>query len=240
MSAESRVHRFDRLVGGAAIVVAPILFAFAEIANPATGDTPAEELSSGAPHLGLWLAVIYAGIASSILFVVGTLALVGILHRRGAVLVRVAAAFTVLGACLSGLVLAGLQTALHGMAAPGVDHAAMIKFLNTESQDAAVLPFVAGHYLFALGVILLGVAIWRSGFGSRWAGVAVALGVVVDVVFGILGLDQSRTGDIVISAVSDGLMVVGFAAIGLRVMFPLPGREAAARERLLGGAASRA
>jgi hypothetical protein len=116
----------------------------------------------------------------------------------------------------------------------------MVKFLNAESQDASVLPFVAGHYLFALGVVLLGVAVWRSGFGYRWAGIAVALGVVVDVAFGIVGLEQSQMADFVISAVSDGLMIVGFAVMGFRVMLPASGEEPAVREQLIGGAASRA
>jgi len=75
------------------------------------------------------------------------------------------------------------------------------------------LPLVLGHELFAFGIIVLGLAIWRSGFGYRWAGPAVAIGVVIDIVGGTAGLPDPW-----VSIVSDGIFVTGLAAVGLKVL----------------------
>ncbi len=64
-----------------------------------------------------------------------------------------------------------------------------------------------------MGLILFGIAVWRSGFGYRWAGPAIAVGVVIDIVGGAIGLP-----DTLISVVSDAVFATGLAAVGLRVL----------------------
>jgi len=129
------------------------------------------------------------------------------------VLGHVAAILTVAGIGLAHLALAGLQLMLWAMAGPGVDRAAMAAFIDKTMQNPAGLPLGLGHYFFAFGVILFGIAVWRSGFGYRWAGPAIAFGVLVDIVGGITGLP-----DVLISVVSDAIFVTGLAAVGLKVL----------------------
>jgi hypothetical protein len=89
----------------------------------------------------------------------------------------------------------------------------MASFIDKTQQNPAGLPLVLGHELFAFGIIVFGIAVWRSGFGYRWAGPAIALGVVIDIVGGTVGLP-----DPYISIVSDAIFVTGLAAVGLKVL----------------------
>jgi hypothetical protein len=204
---------FRRTLGGLCLILAPILFAVAEITYPSTGMTGAEQLGTAAGSYNLMLADIYFGIASAILFIPAVYALLHLTRRRGVVLGHVAAILTIAGVCLAHLALGGLQLMLWAMAGPGVDRQAMASFIDKTMQNPAGLPLVLGHELFAFGIILFGIAVWRSGFGYRWAGPAIAIGVVLDIVGGTIGLP-----DVLIAILSDGIFVTGLAAVGLRVL----------------------
>lgn len=204
---------FRRTLGGLCLILAPILFAIAEITYPSSDGNGAQQLDVAARNHDVMLADIYFGMASAILFIPAVFALLHVTRRRGVVLGHVAAVLTVAGVCLAHLALGGLQLMLWAMAAPGVDRLAMAAFIDKTMQNPAGLPLVLGHELFALGVIVFGIAVWRSGFGYRWAGPAIAVGVVIDIVGGIAGLP-----DPYISILSDAIFVTGLAAVGLKVL----------------------
>lgn len=204
---------FRRTLGGICLVLAPALFAVVEITFPGGNGSGAEQLATAAANHDLMLADIYMGIASAILFIPAVFALLHVTRGRGVVLGHVAAILTVAGVCLAHLALAGLQLMLWAMATPGVDRQAMAAFIDKTMQNPAGLPLVMGHELFALGIIVFGIAVWRSGFGYRWAGPAIALGVIIDVAGGMAGLP-----DTLISVVSDAIFATGLAAVGLRVL----------------------
>src|SRR6202023_4234509 len=103
-------------------------------------------------------------------------------RRPGVVLGHVAPILTVAGLCLAHLALGGLQLMLWAMAGPGVDRQAMASFIDKTQQNPAGLPLVLGHELFAFGIIVFGIAVWRSGFAYRWAGPPIALGGGIDIV----------------------------------------------------------
>jgi hypothetical protein len=204
---------FGRTLGGLCLILAPILFAITEISYPGGSGTGAEQLDTAARNHNLMLADIYIGIASAILFIPAVYALLHVTRRRGVVLGHVAAILTLVGLGLAHLTLAGLQLMLWAMAGPGVDRQAMAAFVDKTMQNPAGLPLVMGHELFALGIIAFGIAVWRSGFGYRWAGPAIAIGVVLDIVGGAIGLP-----DVLMAVVSDGIFVTGLAAVGLKVL----------------------
>jgi len=204
---------FRRTLGGLCLILAPILFAIAEITYPASDGNGAAQLDIAARNHDVMLADIYFGIASAILFMPAVYALLHVTRLRGVVLGHVAAILTVAGVCLAHLALAGLQLMLWAMAGSGADRQAMASFIDKTQQNPAGLPFVLGHEVFALGVILFGLAIWRSGFGYRWAGPAIAIGVVIDVVGGTVGVPEPLIG-----IVSDAIFVTGLAAVGLKVL----------------------
>jgi hypothetical protein len=204
---------FRRTLGGLCLILAPILFAIAEITYPASNGSGAEQLDIAARNHDVMLADIYFGIASAILFIPAVYALLHVTRRRGVVLGHVAAILTVAGVCLAHLALGGLQLMLWAMAGPGVDRQAMAAFIDKTMQNPAGLPLVLGNDLFALGLIVFGMALWRSGFGYRWAGPAIAIGIVIDIVGGTIGLP-----DTLISVLSDAIFVTGLAAVGLKVL----------------------
>jgi hypothetical protein len=204
---------FRRTLGGICLILAPIFFAIAEITYPASDGNGAAQLDIAARNQAVMLADIYFGIASAILFIPAVYVLLHVTRTRGVVLGHVAAILTIAGVCLAHLALGGLQLMLWAMAAPGVDRQAMASFIDKTQQNPAGLPLVLGHELFAFGIIVFGVAIWRSGFGYRWAGPAVAIGVVIDIVGGTAGLPDPW-----VSIISDGIFVTGLAAVGLKVL----------------------
>jgi hypothetical protein len=204
---------FRRTVGGLCLILAPVLFAITEISYPVGDGSAADQLNQAAGSHDLMLADIFIGIASAILFYPAVYALLHVTRRRGVVLGHVAAILTVAGIGLAHLALAGLQLMLWAMSGPGVDRPAMVAFLDKTMQNPAALPLVLGHSAFALGLILFGIAVWRSGFGYRWAGPAVAVGVLVDIVGGTVGLP-----DLAVSVISDAIFVTALAAIGLQTL----------------------
>lgn len=222
MSTVGTTSSFRRIAGGLSVIAAPLLFSFVEITYPAHGETPAGALANGAAQSGLWLADIYLGLAADILFVIAAFALLTVIQQRGAPLAVVAAALTVIGSCLAAAT-GGLHWIQWAMVQPGVDRAAALSILSQALQNPSGAPVAFGHwFLRALGVALFGVALWRSGYGYRWAGPAVTLGVVIDTLAGLLPIEQIPAIDLVVSLLTDGLLFVGLAAVGWRILRPAP------------------
>lgn len=203
---------FRRTLGGLSLILAPLLFAVVEITHPAHGSDATTLLAQAAQDRGLTLADIYILIASSILFIPAFFALLHLVRGRGVVLAHIAGVLGLAGVSL-GLTRAGFQLMIWAMASPGVDQRAMKTFLNQSAQNPAGLPIFLGPLLLTIGLILFGIAVWRAGFGYRWAGPLIALGFVVAVVGGSAGLP-----DLPVAIVSAALWVVGLAAIGLKLL----------------------
>ena len=205
---------FRRTAGAVCMFLAPVLFAFVELTYPVDQNAgPAEMISSVAHHRTLALSDIYVGILSAILCIPAFFALLHVIRERGVVLAHIGAILALIGVAFAHLVLAGFNIVLWAMTLPGVDQRAAIRFLTTTMNNPAGLPIVLGHELFALGLILLGIALWRSRFGYRWAGPVISVAVVLDVVLGSIGVP-----DVVASLLSDGLLVAGFGAVGYRLL----------------------
>jgi hypothetical protein len=205
---------FRRTVGALCLFLAPVLFAFVEITYPVDQNAgPAEQISSTAQHPSLVLTDVYLGIVAAILFIPAFFALLHVIRDRGVVVAHIGAILALIGVALAHLVLAGFNLLVWAMTLPGVDQAAMVRFLTVTQRNPAGLPIVLGHELFALGLILLGVGLWRSRFGYRWAGPVISVAVVSDILLGSTGVP-----DVAASVVSDGLLVVGFAAVAYRLL----------------------
>jgi Domain of unknown function (DUF4386) len=208
----SDAAHFRRVVAGLCLVIAPLLFAVAEIATPQPSGSAATQLASFSQHRDQLLVGVLCGLASSMCFIP---ALFGLLHQirtRGVVYAHLAAALIIYG-LVTDTALGGINGMFWVMTKPGMNHAAMVNLLNgLEQHGSAVLgaPLLAGHYLFAVGMVLLGVAVWRARLTPRWAGILVALWPVSDVAL-------SSAGDAA-SLVSDVIAVAGFAALGWRLL----------------------
>jgi Domain of unknown function (DUF4386) len=207
----SDAAHFRRVVAGLCLVAAPLLFAVAEIATPQPSGSAAAQLASFAQHRNLLLAGVLCGLASVMCFVPALFGLLHTIRDRGVVYAHVAAALIIYG-LVTQAALGGINVMFWVMTKPGMNHAAMVNLLNGLEHGSAVAgaPLLAGHYLFAVGMVLLGIAVWRARLAPRWAGILVALWPVSDIAL-------SSAGDLA-SLVSDAIGIAGFAALGWRVL----------------------
>lgn len=213
MSAPSRATGFRRIVAGVCLVAAPLLFAAAELLFPETSGDAAAQLATFAAHRSAQTAAALVSVAMVLVFVPGLVGLVHLLRGRGWVWGHIAAAMTFFGLVTAHATLSGANLIFAEIARPGLDRAAMTDLLDKIFHDPVAFPLLLGHEIFALGVVLLGVALWRGRVGPRWAAVCVALWPVSDIV-----LSTAVPAELVGAVVSDLLGIAGFAALGLHLL----------------------
>lgn len=171
--------RFTRWTVAASLVAGAALAAVSVLLMPDLGGGNQERLlsvaSAGTPATVSALAFVTAQLPLAV-------GLVGVAHlarRRVPVLASVAAVLVVVGA-FGHAVYGGVNLVMLSMADDPAglrSHAAVLDRLET----GVALPFMAAGLLATvLGLVVLGVAVWRSGVGPRWAGPALLLWVVVE------------------------------------------------------------
>jgi hypothetical protein len=209
----NRTTTFRRRFGATSLLTATVLFSAAELLFPTNGNDPAGQLADNAAHHGQLLLAIACGLVASILFIPAFFALMNPVRRRGTALTHVGGGLALLGNALSGLALVGVWFILYEASSPGVDRASLVPFIHHATQDPVGAPFMAGHYFFVLGIILLAVGLIRARVGYRWAAACLGLAPLLDAVLGTIGLDSTALGEIVVSALTDGLFVAGAAGL---------------------------
>jgi hypothetical protein len=209
MDIDTPTTTFRRRFGAVTVVLAPVLFAVGELTSPTDGTDPAGDLGTQAAHHGQLLLSIGSGLLASILFIPAFFALMNPVRGRGTVLTHLGGGMALLGAALSKLALLGIQFVLYEASAPGVDRAAVGHFIEGATTHPAGIPFIAGHYLFAIGILLLALGLYRGRVGHRWAAIALALAPVLEIVLSSVGLPESH----VLTAVVYAPLVVGGAGM---------------------------
>jgi hypothetical protein len=113
-------------------------------------------------------------------------------------------------AWMGGLYAVGASDLLYYHAAQSPDRADAVSLVHALTSDGIfVLPeilFVVGHML---GMLLLGIALWRSGAVPRWAAALVGLAPIAQV-----PVHDSGAG----SAVAYGLLLIGTAACAVMLV----------------------
>ena len=201
---------FRRTVAGVSLLCAPVFFAGAEILSPESDGSGASQLALYAEHRGSLLAAAMLGLASTVFFIP---AIFGILHRvraRGVTFAHIAAAMCLYGLVTAHAALGGVNIMFYEMTSPNVNKSAMVTLLNELTSGPAVAaPLLLGHLIFAIGMLLLGIGVWRSRAFPRWAGPCVVLWIVVDLV-----VSSAPVSHVVGDIASNAFGLVGFATIG--------------------------
>jgi hypothetical protein len=205
----TRTTTFRRRFGAITVLTAPALFAVAELTSPTEGDDPAGDLGVAAAHHGQQLLSIGAGLLASVLFLPAFFALVNPVRGRGTVLTHLGGGLGVLGTALSGLALAGLDLVFYDAASPGVDRASAARLITHLTHDPAGAPLLIGHYLFALGLLLLAVGLLRARVGYRWAAICLGAAPLVEALLAAVGVPET----LLVSVVTDALLVAGAAGL---------------------------
>jgi hypothetical protein len=133
-------------------------------------------------------------------------------------------------AWMAGLVSLGASDLLFVHAAQAPDRASAVSLVHAVTSDAAfVIPevlFIVGH---VVGMLLLGIALWRSGAVPRWAAALV----------GLAPLAQLFVNNLpgAVSACVWGLLLVGMAACAVTLVRPSPEPTPALASEVFAGAA---
>ena len=117
------------------------------------------------------------------------------------------------GFAVSGLALPGVQYVVYEASAPGVDRQAVATFISQATSDPVGAPLVLGHYFIVLGIVLRAAGLYRGGIGYRWAAVALGAGPLLDAVLGSTGLENTATGTLTASLLTDAVWLVGAAGL---------------------------
>lgn len=201
-----------RTIAALSLIAAPVVMAASEMlrfrVEGGTYTGTEEHLARVAANAGLWDIMTVLNMVAVILFVPAILGLVHLVRDGAPVLAHIG----------GGLALVGtLGAAGHNVFAFVFDGAMaqvaarehMVE-LSAELEErttflVVLLMFVVG---FVLGLLLLGVGLYRSHTAPRFAGAAIVLGMLV---FANAGTSLSMT------LVSSALLTVGMGAAGLRL-----------------------
>ncbi|HEY2598311.1 MAG TPA: hypothetical protein VGJ79_07505 [Candidatus Dormibacteraeota bacterium] len=202
---------FRRTLGGLCLIVAPAVQLVAMAMSPKGAGTANGVLQSAVQENGRFIQSDYLNILSGILFIPAFFAILHVVRGRGVVLAHIGVALALIGMVLFVFVSGGANLMVGVMGSPGLDSSAMTSLIQRAlGGTSAVTATWLGLYVESLGFFLIGIAVWRSRFGYRWAGALISLWIVADFVTPV-------QNDIV-----DGLIgvigIFGLGAIGYRIL----------------------
>jgi hypothetical protein len=205
---------FRRTLGGLCLIVAPLLHFAAEhlISAGTNNGTASDWLANAAQHHDGLVEATYFDVLSGILLIPALVAVVHVVRGRGVILVHIGVALALVAVALNTFVEAGVTLMVGVMGSPGLDSGAMTALIQKALITPSTLsgPTFLGFLLQLPAYFLIGIAVWRSGFGYRWAGPLISI-VTVAAFFNVVQSDIIEFG-------ADALFVVGLAAIGLRML----------------------
>ncbi len=199
---------FRRTLAGVCLIAAPLTLLAALLVHPGEGSggfVQAIAENPGRVEVSNLLIIL-----SSILFVPGLIGILRVIRGRGSVLAHAGVALAVVGV-VGHAVWAGFQIVLVGVITGGVDQGVMSRLVEGGPPNAGfivvMLMFLVG---FFAGSTVLAAAVWRSDALPWWAAVCLLAAVVWDFVpFG---------GGVVAAATGPALALVGFGAIGVKLL----------------------
>jgi hypothetical protein len=213
MTMLSSAATFRRVTAGCALVIGPVLFAGAELLAPEQVSGDREQLAEYAAHRGASMASSLLSIATALVLLAGVLGLVHLVRRRGVTFANLAAILIGYGLVAAHAALGGIQLMFAEMAKPGLDRTAMVALYHSLTHDVGLgAPLLAGHYVFVVGLILLGTATWRGRVGPTWASVCVLLFPISDVLLSNVPIP------VLADVVSNAFGIAGFAALGVHLL----------------------
>ncbi len=200
---------FRRTLTAVCLIVAPLLFAAAEFVSPPGPESNSSEalLEQVTKYHTDQLLLVIFGTLSAILFIPILFGLIHMLSDRGVALGHIGGGFALLGSALI-ISLNGMNLALWAMTGPGMDLSAMAKVLDNITSSPIMGVLFMSHWFFAIGILLLGIALWYARVAPRWASLCIFLAPLIDFTLG------SVLGDVLmISILSDALFIIGFGGL---------------------------
>jgi len=205
-------HNFRRTLTGLSLIAAPLVFLVFWVALPDLPDDPTAMLAAIAANRERTMVAALLLMLSSVLFLPAFVGLIHLLRDRGVVLGHLGGGLALLGA-LGHIARATYFLVFVHMATGGADQAQMVALMNRIQGDPALVPIMLTLGGFDIGLLLLGIGLWRARVVPRWA----AAGIVLAIVLVIIGVVIIDGGPIILLVVFAGL-AISLGAIGWTVL----------------------
>jgi Domain of unknown function (DUF4386) len=211
----TKASNFRRTLAGLALIAAPVLLTITDATFPSgdPGPDPAAQLALMAQHRDALLLSGMFFLLMTIPYIPAVFGLMHLVRERGVVLVHLGGALTVIGV-LATAAAGGIRLVPVEMAASGVDRAATAALLAYLFQSPVFMPIFLLTWGFNLGIIVLGLGLWRARIQPAWAPVCFALSPVVYIIGSmVIGGDT-----VLIGAIAGVFAIIGSGAIGWRLL----------------------
>jgi hypothetical protein len=206
----TKTERFRRRVAGISLIGFAAMLVAQDLVGARTPSDAAGQYAAVAAERGGTIVSSVFLLVSSIFLVPAVFGILHLVRGRGVTLVHIGGGLAILGA-LGHVAVMTYQLALVEMTRVG-DREAMVALIdrlsNSTTVGLVVFPMILA---FALGLLILSVALWRAGIVQGWAAALVLVAVILDV-----GAPDGAP-----TAVSIVKQLLGFAAftyVGLRVL----------------------
>lgn len=202
--------RSREVVGGLCLILLPIGWGVAEVLAPESGSTGAALLAGYAERRGDGMLASAVGLVTLCVFLPAFFALVAPITDRGRRWAHAGLAALVYST-ITMAILAGINIMFWAMTAPSLDRGAMADAVEQLMHHPLGLPVLAGHYVMGLGVLLVGIAVIRSRHYATWAGYAIIMWLIADLVL-------APVGEVPSALVSNAFALAGLGTIGLDLL----------------------
>lgn len=199
---------FRRTLAGLALVAAPLVLLVALIVHPGEGEGGfVQTVADNTARVEVSNLLI---IFSSVLFVPGLIGILRLIRGRGIVLAHLGVGLALIGV-VGHAVWAGFQLILVGTIRSGIDQGQLSQMVEGGPPTAGFAVVMAMFLVgFFLGLVVLAAGLWRSRSVPRLAAVCILAVAVWDFV--------PFEGGIVAAATGPTLALIGFGAIGLKLL----------------------
>lgn len=203
-------HHVRKMIGGVALIVAPIFGLVGMVTTPRMDSTESQWLSNlaaGTDRAWWGLALGALGLALGLFAI---LALAHMLRERAPAFGDVGGAAAMIGLALSGVFLGFVAMATE-LARSSVDIAAAAKVLDDATTNPIAILAIGGTLLFSVGLLVLAVGLFRT----EGAPVFSAIGIGLFAVGSAIGYLTFSTP---VVAVAFAVLAVALAPLGWQVV----------------------
>jgi hypothetical protein len=205
-----KTERFRRRVAGISLIGFAATLLAQDVVGPRTPSDAAGTYAAVAADRGGMVVSSVLLLASSLALVPAVFGILHVLRERGVTLGHIGGVLAIVGA-LGHIAVMTYQLALVEMTKAG-DREAMVALIERLDSSpvvgAIVLPMILS---FALGLLILAVALWRARFVRGWAAALVLVAVLLDV-------GAPDGGPAAVSITKQLLAFAAFAYIGLQML----------------------
>jgi hypothetical protein len=206
----AKTDQFRRRVAGISLIGFAAMILAQDLVGARTPSDAAGQYAAVAAERGGTIASSVFLLVSSILLIPAVFGILHLVRGRGVTLAHIGGALAILGA-LGHVAVMTYQLALVEMTRAG-DREAMVTLIDRLSNSTTVGVIVFPMILaFALGLLILSLALWRARVVQGWAAALVFVAVAIDI-----GSPDGAPS--VVSITKQLLAFAAFAYVGLRVL----------------------